>query len=79
MMRSLIYERDENGDEIAIPCAHSVYPAGAHVYEMVGGQIDPNNFYLVSLCSRHNKAGTIRTYMKLEQAVLAIKLNNFMK
>lgn len=74
-----IYERDENGDEIAIPCAHSVYPAGAHVYEMVGGQIDPNNFYLVSLCSRHNKAGTIRTYMKLEQAVLAIKLNNFMK
>ena len=29
--------------------------------------------------SRHNKAGTIRTYMKLEQAVLAIKLNNFMK
>lgn len=56
-----------------------VYPAGAHVYEMVGGQIDPNNFYLVSLCSRHNKAGTIRTYMKLEQAVLAIKLNNFMK
>ena len=70
-----IYERDENGDEIAIPCAHSVYPAGAHVYEMVGGQIDPNNFYLVSLCSRHNKAGTIRTYMKLEQAVLAIKLD----
>lgn len=26
-----------------------------------------------------HKEGTIRTYLKLEQAVLAIKLNNFMK
>lgn len=59
-----IYERDENGDEIAIPCAHSVYPAGAHVYEMVGGQIDPNNFYLVSLCSRHNKAANCTKHIR---------------